>query len=259
MNDDELGRLADANLALTWRTLGRTGRAAVAEQGPVCLVATGIPSAFFNGAYATAPTVDPDASVRGAIEFMHRNDVPWLLWVRAGVDDALIEAGRQAGLRHAGGPPCMGLFPIPPAPALPHGLEIETVTDLGGLVVHQDLGSRGSEMPLEIMQRLANENTLQEPDLAIVVGRVDGVPVSTAMVSVTGTTAGVYTVATPAEHRRHGYGEALTWAAVAEGVRRGCDHAILQASPAGRPVYAAMGFRHLGDYIQLEGPPPEGA
>ena len=41
----------------------------------------------------------------------------------------------------------------------------------------------------------------------------------------------------------------------AEGARRGCDHAILQASPAGQPVYETMGFTHLGNYTQLEGPP----
>ena len=74
-------------------------------------------------------------------------------------------------------------------------------------------------------------------------------------VSVTGTTAGVYNVATPVEHQRRGYGRALTRAAVDEGMQRGCDHAILQSSPAGQPVYEAMGFTHLGYYVQLEGPP----
>jgi GNAT superfamily N-acetyltransferase len=255
VTNDELGRLADANLALTWSTFGRTGGAAVAEHGRLGLVATGIPVAFFNGAYATGPTDDAEASVQGAIDFMHGNDVPWLLWVRAGVDDDLLEAGRRAGLRDAGGPPCMGLFPIPEAPRLPDRLEIELVTDTSGIDTHVDLGARGFEMPIEILRQLVNENTLAEPDLAIVVGSVDGVPVSTALVSVTGTTAGIYTVATPPEHRRHGYGAALTWAAVAEGARRGCDHAILQASPAGQPVYETMGFTHLGNYTQLEGPP----
>jgi N-acetylglutamate synthase len=82
-------------------------------------------------------------------------------------------------------------------------------------------------------------------------GSVDNVPVSTALVAVTGSTAGVYNVATPPEHRRLGYGEALTWAAVAEGRRLGCDHSVLQASPMGAPVYHRMGYIDLGTNIQL--------
>ena len=78
-------------------------------------------------------------------------------------------------------------------------------------------------------------------------GSVDDVPVSTAHVGVTGRTAGIYNVATPPEHRRHGYGEALTWAAVAEGGHLGCDHSTLQASPMGAPIYRRMGYRQVCD------------
>jgi predicted GNAT family acetyltransferase len=85
----------------------------------------------------------------------------------------------------------------------------------------------------------------------MVTGSVDDVPVSTALVSVTGTTAGIYNVATPREHRRGGYGEAFTWAAVAEGRRLSCDHSALQASPMGAPVYRRMRYVDLGTHVQL--------
>ena len=249
----ELGHLADVNLAATWATLAGNGR--TMRVGGLQLCATGIQAAFFNGAYLTAPAAEPAEAIDRAIEFMARHDVPWLLWVRTGVDDATLDAGRAAGLRDAGGPPALGLAPIPARPPVPDGLVIELVGDTAGIDVHHDLTCRAFDMPIEMVRALVSERTLAHPFTKILVGRVDGVPVATSVVCTSGTTAGIYNVGTPPEHRRRGYGEALTWAAVEAGMRLGADHSILQASPSGRPVYERMGFVHLGDYIQLEGPP----
>ena len=248
----ELGRLADANLAGTWAPFGRHGGEV---GGPVScpFVATGIPAAFFNGVYPTGPIEHPDEVVAEAIEFMTARAVPWLLWVREGVDDALLDAGRRAGLVDAGGPPALGLSEIPAIPPPPDGLRIEVVDDRAGLESFRDLGARGFEMPREIVDAIVAESMLEDPSIELVVGAVAGVPVSSAIVSVTGTTAGIYNVATPPEHRRRGYGAALTWAAVQRGARLGCDHSVLQASELGAPVYRQMGYRDLGTYVQLEG------
>jgi hypothetical protein len=255
MIDDlsELGRLADLNLAATWVTMGRAIGAAVGGSDACPFVASGIPAAFFNGVYATGPTSDPDTTIRDAVTFMAAQQVPWLLWVREGVDDALLEAGRRAGLTDAGGPPAMGLTSIGPTPPNPDGLVIELVGDEDGIDVTCDLIARGFEMPVEIAHQLVEERTIAEPGIAVVVGKVNDEPVTTALVSVTGTTAGIYNVATPPEHRNRGFGAAATWAAIEQGARLGCDHAVLQASPSGAPVYHAMGFVDLGRYIQLEG------
>ena len=137
------------------------------------------------------------------------------------------------------------------APPPPDGLEITVVSDAAGLEIARDVGARGFEMPREFMNVLAAESMLDDPTVMMVIGSVDDVPVSTALVGVTGKTAGIYNVATPPEHRRRGYGEALTWAAVEEGNRLGCDHSTLQASPMGAPVYRRMGYRDLGTCVQL--------
>lgn len=81
-----------------------------------------------------------------------------------------------------------------------------------------------------IADRLASDATLAAPGVVAVLGSVEGEPVSIALVSVAGTTAGIYNVATPAEYRRRGYGAALTWAAIEDGARLGCHHALPQAS-----------------------------
>ncbi len=247
----DLGRLADENLASTWARVAR-GCGAARRVGPLQLAVTGLPIAFFNGAYLTAPTTDPGPTIDAARRFMAEHGVPWLLWVRDGVDDALLDAGREAGLTDAGGPPAMALHPLTPAPAPPPALTVRAVTDQAGIDDHIDLARRSFDMPEEIARTMVNATILADPDIVILVGYVGETPVSTAILSVTGTTAGLYTVATPSEQRGRGYGAALSWAAVEAGRRRGCDHAVLQTSPDGYPVYRSMGFVDVGDYRQLE-------
>jgi hypothetical protein len=200
----ELGRRADANLARTWVTMGRAAGGAVGGPRDCPFVASGIEEAFFNGVYATGPVADPDAVVRDAIAFMREWQVPWLLWVREGVDDALVDSGRRAGLRDAGGPPCMGLTAIPSEPVRLDGFDSELVTGQDRLEVCLDVMARGYEVPNELAHRLVTIETIAEPGIGIVMGSVDGEPVSVALVSVNGTTAGIYNVATPPEHRRRG-------------------------------------------------------
>ena len=249
------GELADANLAVSWVRFGTSSGGSVATFDCCSFVASGVPAAFFNGAFAAGPVTDPERVIAEAVAFMADCGVPWLLWVREGVDDDLLAAGRRAGLRDAGGPPAMVLRSIQDVPAVPDGLVIETVADAHGVQICRDLMMRGFEMPEGFVDQLIADAIVDDPTMRFVVGSVGGTPVSCALVAVTGSTAGVYNVATPAEHRRRGYGTAVTWAAIQEGARSGCDHACLQASELGAPIYRAMGFVDVGRYVQLEGPP----
>jgi GNAT superfamily N-acetyltransferase len=255
MNRADLATAADENLRTAWAQLGTTMGADVADAGSLTLVATGIPITFFNGAYVRTPADEPAGDIAAAIDFFAERELPWLLWVRADVHPGVFKAGRSAGLRGAGGPPAMGLDPIPPCPSPPAGLAIDIATTIEALVDHASMLRDGFEMPQEVVDRLVQRAMLDHPDIAVFVGRVDGEPVSCSLLAISGTTAGVYNVATPAPFRGKGYGEALTWAATAEGARRGCTHSVLQASPKGYPVYQRMGYVDLGQYTQLEGPP----
>jgi GNAT superfamily N-acetyltransferase len=255
MNEAALATAADENLSSTWALLGRSSGADVIEDGPLTCVATGLPTAFFNGAYLNAPTNDPQRLVAEAVRFFADRDLPWLLWVRDGVCSAFLDAGRSAGLRDAGGPPAMGLAPIGEAPQPPDGLRIEIATTIEALRDHASMLRDGFGLPQEIIDRVVQPALLDVADLTVLVGRVDDEPVSCSLLAISGATAGVYNVATPERFRGNGYGEALTWAAVIEGAQRGCSHAVLQASDAGYPIYRRMGFVDLGRYVQLEGPP----
>ena len=160
-----------------------------------------------------------------------------------------------AGLRDAGGPPLMILPVIEAIPPPPDTVEIRIASTSEELHDHATVVSGGFGMPIEMARVILGEELVTHPDTAIVIGYARGEPVTTALLARSGTTAGVYNVATLGEHRGRGYGEAATWAVIAEGARRGCTHSVLQSSDAGYPVYARMGFMDVGRYRQLEGPP----
>lgn len=255
MNEADVAISADINLASTWGSLGRAMGGAVMEASSLTCVSTGVPIAFFNGAFLHSPTLVAEEVVAEAVEFFAGQAVPWLLWVRDSVSPATLEAGRAAGLRDAGGPPAMGLFPITDSSPPPEDLTVEIATSTSAVKDHASVLRDGFGMPQAIVDRLISPRLLDDPSLAVFVGRVAGQPVSCSLLSVTGETAGVYNVATPPPFRGKRYGEAMTSAAIDEGARRGCTSAILQASEAGYPLYRRMGFVDLGRYVQLEGPP----
>ena len=246
MDSDALARAADRTLAFAWAALGRNGGFPVVAGPSMTLFASGTPFAFYNGAIATAPATHPDAVVREVLTFFASKGVPYLMSVRDGADDALLAAGRAAGLEDAGGSLLQVLNPITSAPARHPLLDVVLATEDTDLQTHRDLVAACFGMPVDVARRLYGDGCLDDPDLAIVIGRVDSVPVATAMLVRSDGTAGVYNVVTVPAHRGKGYGAAVTWAVVAEGARRGCTHAVLQASESGYSVYRRMGFVDAG-------------
>ena len=184
----ELGVLADENLAQSRSTFGRSSGASLGRSDRCSFVATGVPMAFFNGEFAAGPVADCEPVVDDAIIFMAEHDVPFLLWVREGVDDELLDAGRRAGLRDSGGPPAMVLPSIPPSPPPPE-LEFTVVADVEGVAVCRHVVHRGLEMPSEIADTLFLDGIIDSDPITIVVGSVGDTPVACASVVVTGTTA----------------------------------------------------------------------
>ena len=144
----------------------------------------------------------------------------------------------------------------PPTPP-PAGLTIAPVVDEAGLRDYVTLTSRvfgAEEQPLPLPPGPdGRAPTIDDllfptlaaavgPEVALFVGSVAGEPAATAGLLVIDEIAFIIGVATLPAHRRHGYAEALTWAAVCEGARRGCHAAALSASAMGRPIYERMGF-----------------
>ena len=106
---------------------------------------------------------------------------------------------------------------------------------------HTDLATRGFEAPRDIFETITALSA-RVPGFRAFVASHDGVDVSTAVTMPSLTSAGVFTVATPPEHRRHGFGAAITSVAAWHALDQGAEYVWLQSSDEGFAVYEALGF-----------------
>ncbi len=253
--DEATLRALDLNFAwgnFAWLATSTLGN--VAEDGGVWLWSCGLPVADFNVAFPKAPVRDLDACLARAEAFFAPRDFPWRVTARRELAErhgpALVAAGFEEGERF----PAMTLGPLPEPRRHPPGLEVREVAGPEDLARFQDTAFRGFGLPGELGGKFITEAFLALPHARMCLGLVDGEPVCTAAVVMSGELIGVYWVATLESHRGRGLGEAITWAAIEMGRRRGGTWCCLQASALGRPVYERMGFATPTEYVRFERP-----
>ena len=110
--------------------------------------------------------------------------------------------------------------------------------------------------PPEVFTQYTDDDGLLGEGVVAFLGEVDGEPAAIAMTIVTDGVAGIYWVGSLPTARGKGLGRAVTAAATNAGFGLGADLASLQASPMGRPIYEAMGYRTIYAYRLLATPPP---
>lgn len=144
--------------------------------------------------------------------------------------------------------PSLVLTPVPANPPSPLGLSIRSVADAAGfddfLVVSEDARRWVPSLAAAL-----------DPAVALFVGYINGEPVATSRLTCLGEVGDINGVVTLPAQRRQGIGTAMTWAACAEGVRRGCAAMTLTASAMGYPVYVRMGFVPVCTYRTYMPPP----
>jgi ribosomal protein S18 acetylase RimI-like enzyme len=138
---------------------------------------------------------------------------------------------------------------------LPLGLEIKRVRHAEGRrdlirVLAAGFGAPtaegGTELSADAFDSFAPSLACAlDPDVALLVGYLDGRPAASAFLFVVGPIAGITGVATIPDYRRRGLGMALTWAAVRAGAARDCTCATLAALGASFDLYRKMGFVHV--------------
>jgi ribosomal protein S18 acetylase RimI-like enzyme len=144
---------------------------------------------------------------------------------------------------------------IPAASRLPTGLEVKRVRDNQGRrdlvqVLAAGFGAPtaegATELPPDALDSLAPSLACAlDPDVALLIGYLDGKPVTSAFMFVVGPIAGITGVATVPEYRRRGLATAVTWEALREGAARGCTCSTLAALGASYDMYRKMGFIHV--------------
>lgn len=204
---------------------------------------TGLATPAMNGVWATSAGVNVDA-VRAALDTIIDAEVPYCLQF-PGSHRGLAALAVELGMEREADVPLMWLCGEPVARDIP-GLSVRRVS-AGELMTHVDLAARGFGAPVEIFRSLATL-TARTPGLGTYVGEYDGEPVTTAVALCVDDSVGVFTVATPGEHRGHGFGTAITAYAIRDGYRLGAERAWLQSSLEGYSVYEAMGFATVASW-----------
>ncbi len=254
MNESQLAERSDANYFETYCTVARVNGFPPEEFDGVLCTATGVPDASLNFAFVTRPPRDPGSAIGRAAEYFKGLGLPFVVRIREGIAPGAEQASEEFGLPYSDTVPGMALHPVSSVQTPPPELDIRLVRNPGDLQRFREVAAAGFGIPVEGAAMLLRDSILDERSIESYLGFVDGVPVATSTLVKVGNTAGVYNVATIDTHRKRGYGEAMTWRAVAGGVAARCDVAILQASQIGRPIYERMGFRLVAPYRTFHRP-----
>lgn len=254
MLDDELIALEHENwIAYLTGVVSCTKRAAVTRAGGLVTILTGLPFDWFNQILVEHEEASPDGVLAGVARAREQGD-PFVVRLRAGIDDRFVRTLAEAGLEPMGdetSTPGMVAFPIDDDSIARHAapeLEIRRVTDATGIEVHRQVVTAGFGTDHVVALGTACPDLLDRPECVVYVGYADGVPVTSGLGWRSGRTIGVYSIATVESARRRGYGAAMTARVVADGADAGCDVAALQASEVGRPIYERQGFRTVVRY-----------
>jgi GNAT superfamily N-acetyltransferase len=228
---------------------------------------SGTPLPFLNNCFVDAPVAGAtDRAAALATLRRHLDAVlyyaaargqPWFAVVctdrlPAGWQDVVAEAGLHVAMPVTG----MVAEALLPPRRPPPDLSLRRVGDEASRRAVAELHDRAYDVPAGLCDCLAGAG-LWPDDVFGVVGSVGGEAVSTATAWAQGEALYVAMVATHPGHGRRGYGERVMREALRlAGAATGRDPAvrartILHATDAGRPVYAAMGYRDTARFVLL--------
>ena len=244
----DLVRAVERNASELLLRMGAAGGGVQRDDAKVRWTIGGSPLDYHNAVVAADLTAeDADAVIAESRELKKAHAVPacWHVGPSMRPSD-LGDRLLAAGFTYGGQEPAMAveISTMTQVETKP-GLEISRISTDDELAVwEQTLGQGFGEGPpeaawvAEVYRREGYDDPWRH-----YLARLDDKPVATATIFLTGDVAGVYFVMTVPEARRQGIGAAITRYAVQDGDQR---YAVLEASSAGKSVYAGLGFEELG-------------
>lgn len=206
---------------------------------------TGVAVASLNGVWVQTNDADLE-DISDLLDEVAATGLPHCLQLRPGAVGRLSELAAKRGMTFSEDIPLM---------ALESAGQLDAAQAVSGLVIrelspdeaplHARVAAAGFEVPSEVLLRLMTSEVLAAPGVRCYVGEAGGQPVTTGLGVTLGSSVGIFNIATPPEHRRRGYGAAVTARAVADGFAAGARWSALQSSTDGFTVYERLGFRTL--------------
>jgi hypothetical protein len=208
-----------------------------------------IPIAPFNGAW---PLDDDAASeLEDAVDEVEAAGVPSSVQLRVGETPACEQEAKRLGLTKELALPAMVVREADLRSPDVEGLSISTVDGDGDRKLAIETAAVGFDAPLWIFEPIYRDEVLALDGFRAYLARRGDKIVSTSIGYTLGESVAIFNVATPAAHRGHGYGAAVTAAAALGGFRDGAELAWLQASEMGFSVYRGLGFERVATDLLL--------
>jgi GNAT superfamily N-acetyltransferase len=206
---------------------------------------------------------DFDAAITACLERTKKRGVRSEWWISPdAIHKGLGERLLSSGFAHARDMPGMAVDLSKLEMPSPGNVEIKLVDDEARFVDWVNTPVEGWPLPDNwrepFEQALPAYGLGADRDLRLYVGYVEGVPVAVSSVILSDGVAGIYTVATRAEHRGKGLGGLITLAPLLDARDEGYRVGILQASEMGKPVYLRLGFEDVFQYQVFVWPAPVG-
>lgn len=222
-------------------------------RGRALLTVTGGPSADFNIALIDGG-VEEEAAFVSFLERLEELSLPAVFMASGAAAEWVLPQARKRGLTETGLAPLM-VLEAPVAPADDRGFTVERVRTPERMAVLAGLIASAFDLDRGWVARaFAAPSLLQAPDIAFFIASQDGVPQS-AVTTTGGETVGVWSMATPARWQRRGAGRSVLSAALAHHSAAGARRFYLMATPAGKPLYDALGFRTVEEFpVLVSGP-----
>ncbi|MET4614388.1 GNAT superfamily N-acetyltransferase [Rhodococcus sp. PvR044] len=255
---DDLVEAMDLNLASHAAHLHPTvAGATVYESGDILIADSGLDDDTFNiVCRARLAPHTAQARLEEILATVRAAGRPFSWWVApTSTPSNLGELLRARGVRPSETELAMtALMTEIPSPAPSAVLTVVTVTNREQLRDYADLMARNWTPPssavFDYFDAAGSAILSGECASTFVVGYSAGEPVAGAEIHLAAGVAGLYGVVTLEDHRRRGYGTAVTLAAIDHARTEGVDRVVLQASVDGAPVYERIGFIPVGTYTE---------
>ncbi|WP_377267635.1 GNAT family N-acetyltransferase [Peterkaempfera sp. SMS 1(5)a] len=207
------------------------------------LAVCGAPIAALNAVISTSQEPDPE-EIAALATTVAQGTVPWSIHVRGVPGPLVAEVAAHHGLTRFASQPLMIRRPEQDMPQESGiaSLRVRAVS-ANELDLYARTLSTGFEGPQEMFRIFADPALARIDGVTHYVAELDGQPVGTGMTAVFGELTGIFNITTLPEHRRRGYGRAVTAELVRLSRAAGAPTAYLYASKMGEPVYESLGFR----------------